>query len=80
MSKMYGPKRVELSNKGIISLCGDHTYHPIGKYFSVHNAIHVIVLNPDNIWERKFNDNNTVFKTFKTKSEVREYVKTNYFD
>jgi hypothetical protein len=80
MSKMYGPKRVQLSKEGIISLCGDKTYHPIGKYSHYNGQISVIILNRDNIWERQLNANNSQIIRFSTKSEVREYVKTNYFD
>jgi hypothetical protein len=80
MSKMYGQKRVQISNNGIISLCGDKTYHPIGKYSHYNGQISVVILNRDNIWERQLNVNNSQILHFASKSEVREYVKTNYID
>jgi hypothetical protein len=75
---MYGAKRIKIEKTGTIVLAGERSYHPIGKYQKVGSMIVGKILKPENIFERKMNETNSVDFKYINISQLRECVKTMY--
>ena len=81
---MYGKKRVVINNRGQIVIAGKEvgsqggSWVPVGVAIKREGSVEAKFLSPDNKWDRKLTDENSVKVSLHTIKDVRNRVKLIY--
>lgn len=75
---MYGKKRITITNDGDIVLAGGKSWVPIGRHFVKDGVLQGIILNPENMWERKLTPENSIGCKPKNKAELKKIASEKY--
>jgi hypothetical protein len=81
---MYGKKRVVINKRNQIVIAGKEagsiggTWHPIGIAIKREGFVEAKFLAPENQWERKLTDENSIKLTLPTLKATRDEIKKLY--
>ena len=72
---MYGQTKITISNKGLIAIEGNKSHTPVGRTFLVDGFYIGRIKDGSNMYATSLDDSNSVEFKFRTKAEIKEFVK-----